>query len=76
MKIKDRDDDYLRKHFTRLIKEHGGQWIVIVNGRKFAIVPKSRLSQTMKKARKLYPRQAPLVSPIPTSDELQCILKF
>lgn len=76
MKVKDRDDEYLRKNFSELIKKHGGKWIVIVNGEKFAVVSKVRLADAMREVRKKYPRTPPLVSPIPTTHELQCILRF
>lgn len=76
MKVKDRDDEYLKRNFTGLVKKYGGRWIVIVNGKRFAIVPKSLLPATMKKARQKYPDSIPLASPIPTSQDLQCLLKF
>ena len=52
MKVKDRDDEYLKRHFSSLVKHYGGKWIVIVGGKKFAIVSRSSLLQAMKKVRK------------------------
>lgn len=75
MKIKDPDHEYLAKHFTALIRRYGGKWIVVVKGRKFAIISKGKVGAAVKKARKQYPGEVPLISAIPTREQLQCILK-
>lgn len=75
IRVKNKDDQYFGRHLDRLVREHGGKWIVIVHGRKFAIVTKSRLSQAMKKVRKKYPGCVPFMSPIPRPAEIQCLLK-
>lgn len=76
MKIKNPNDEYLSKHFSSLIKKYGGKWIVIVNGKKFAIVPRTRVRKTIEEARKKFPGSIPMLSPIPTTKQLQCILNL
>ena len=75
MKVKDIDDEYFGKNISRLVREHGGKWIVIVHGKKFAIVSRHRLGEAIRKVRQQYPGATPLVSPIPRPSELQCLLK-
>ena len=74
MEHKNKNDEYFSKHFEKLVDKHGGKWIVIVDGKKFAIGYKYELSKMLKKARKKYPGKTPLAAPIPREEELQCIL--
>ena len=76
MKVQDKNDQYFGRNISRLVKEHGGKWIIIVHGRKFAIVSRARLVETVQKVRQKYPGCTPLVSAIPRPSELQCLLKF
>jgi len=62
------------KHFNRLVARSGGQWVVIVDGRIAQIGPKSRLPRMVKQATARHPDAIPLVAPIPTDQDLQCIL--
>jgi len=64
---------YFRRHFNELAKKHGGQMIVISDGRVFGVCRNERpreLSRLVERARKATPREAPFVSPVPTIKEL------
>jgi len=69
-----KNDEYFSKHFNQLVKKYGGEWIVIAGGRKIGIGDKSQLKALVDQARKRFPKDTPLVSPIPREDEIQCIL--
>ena len=71
---RDVNDRYFNKHLGSLVSRHGGQWIVIVDGRKFGLSPKNRVRSLLARAKKRYPRETILVTPIPTSEDIHCIL--
>ena len=62
------------KHFNRLVTQAGGQWVVIARGQVIEVGPKRSLKRMVKQAKARYPGETPLVAPIPTDQELQCIL--
>jgi hypothetical protein len=74
MGYENKNDAYFAKHFEELVNDHGGKWIVLVNGEKIAICSKYELSKILEKARKQFPNQTPFAAPIPRKEELQCIL--
>ena len=51
-----------------------GRWVVIAAGRIIRIGPKRSLKRMVKQAKTRYPDETPLVAPIPTDQDLQCIL--
>ncbi|PIV57149.1 hypothetical protein COY52_10395 [Candidatus Desantisbacteria bacterium CG_4_10_14_0_8_um_filter_48_22] len=73
-KTKFSNDEYFRKNFTELVNKYGGLWIAIAGGKKVMVGPKHMLSEMFKKARKKFPGDTPLISPIPKKEEIQCIL--
>ena len=62
------------QHFNRLVTRAGGQWVVIAGGKILRIGPKQALKRMVGEARRRYPEDTPLVAPIPTDQDLQCIL--
>lgn len=70
----DPDDLYFRKHFPRLVREHGGQWIVLAEGKLIGIGKKDKIPGLILKAQDSYPNSTPFIAPIPTEDELECVL--
>ena len=70
----DPNDECFRRHFTELVEQHGGEWIVIAGGEIVGIGPEAQVSQLSRKARELYPEETPLLAPIPTADDIECIL--
>lgn len=72
----DPNDACFRKHFGELVKQHGGEWVVIAGGEIVAIGPEERVSEMRQKARTLHPDDTPLVTPVPSSEDIECILSF
>ena len=70
----DPDDRYFRKHFNRLVRENGGQWIVLAEGKLVGIGKKKKLPGLIQKIHLNYPKATPFVAPIPTKEELECVL--
>ena len=62
------------RHFNRLVTRAGGQWVVIAGGQVIQIGPKRALTRMVGQAKARYPEDTPLVAPIPTDQDLQCIL--
>jgi len=74
IKYKNPNDEYFRNHLSEFVKEHGGEWVVIAGGKLIGFVHKEAISRLVKKARRQFPEDIPLVSPIPREEELECIL--
>ena len=70
----DPDDYYFRKHFARLVREHGGKWIVLAEGKLIGIGKKDKVPKLFLKAQTSYPTSTPFIAPIPTKEELECVL--
>lgn len=68
------NDTYFKKHLTEFVKEHGGEWVVIAGGKLIGFATKDKISSLMKKAKKMFPDDIPMLSPIPREEELECIL--
>ena len=62
------------KQFNRLVAQAGGQWVVIAGGQVVRTGPKQVLKRMIKEAKARYPGDTPLAAPIPTDQDLQCIL--
>ena len=62
------------KEFNRLAARAGGKWVVIAGGQVVQIGSKQSLKRMVKQARAQYPDETPLVAPLPTEKDLQCIL--
>jgi len=74
VRYSDPNDEYLRNHFSEFVKKRGGKWVVIAGGETIGFANREDLSKVVKKARKRFPKETPLVSPIPREEELECIL--
>jgi hypothetical protein len=72
--VRDADDSYFRKHFAHLVRKHGGEWIVLSAGKLIGIGKKDAVSGLVSKARVNYPKSTPFIAPIPTKDEIECVL--
>ena len=72
--VHDADDLYFRKHFSHLVRKHGGEWIVLSAGKLIGIGKKDEVSGLVCKARVNYPKSTPFIAPIPTKDEIECVL--
>jgi hypothetical protein len=68
------NDAYFRKHLQKLVKTHGGKWVVIAGGSLIGVSDETKLKKLTALARKRYPKDIPLVAPIPRKEELECIL--
>jgi hypothetical protein len=73
-RYQNRNDAYLRRNLKRLMARFGGKWIVVSGGRPAWIGPKKSLKRHFEMAKKKHPREIPLVSPIPTKEQVHCIL--
>ena len=62
------------KHLQRLVKAHGGKWVVIAGGSLIGVASEAELKQLTALARKRHPKDIPLIAPIPRKEELECIL--
>ncbi len=71
---RDPDDLYFRKHFSQLVRDHGGKWIVLVEGNLIGIRKKDKIRSLVSKAKARYPDSTLFIAPIPTKDELECVL--
>jgi type I restriction-modification system DNA methylase subunit len=74
LSYRDQDDHYFRKHFARLVREHGGKWVVLANGKLIGIGKKNKIRGLVLKAQENYPDSTPFIAPIPTQEELECVL--
>ena len=74
MTYRNKNDAYFHRHLKKLMKRHGGQWAVISGGRLIGVGPKRSLKRYFDLARKTNPKETPLVSPIPTKEQVHCIL--
>jgi hypothetical protein len=70
----DPNDAYFTKHLEKLVKAHGGKWVVIAGGRLIGVGREEQLKKLAASARKRYPKDIPLMAPIPRREELECIL--
>jgi len=70
----DPDNSYFREHFAWLVREHGGKWIVLARGKLIGIGKKDKIPALVQKAQATYPDTTPLIAPIPTKEELECVL--
>ena len=68
------NDAYFRKHLQKLVKHHGGQWVVIAGGSLIGVAHEAELKKLTALARKRYPKDIPLIAPIPRKEDLECIL--
>lgn len=68
------NDAYFRKHLQSLVKANGGKWVVIAGGRLIGIAHETEIKKLTELARKRYPKDIPLIAPIPRKEELECIL--
>lgn len=68
------NDAYFTKHLEKLVKAHGGKWAVIAGGRLIGVGNEEELKKLTTVARRRYPEDIPLVTPIPRREELECIL--
>ncbi len=68
------NDVCFRKHLPNLVKVHGGKWVVIAGGRLIGVAGEAELKKLTALARKRYPKDVPLIAPIPRKEELECIL--
>ena len=62
------------RNFNRLVTQAGGKWVVISAGQVIRIGPKQALKRMVREAKTRYPDKTPLIAPIPTDQDLQCIL--
>ena len=70
----EQNDAYFKKHLQKLVKAHGGKWVVIAGGSLIGVSDEAELKKLTALARKRYPKDIPLVAPIPRKEELECIL--
>jgi len=70
----DPNDECFRRHFAELVEQHGGKWVVIAGGEIIGVGPEERVRAMSQKARKAHPDDTPLLAPIPTVDEIECVL--
>jgi Family of unknown function (DUF5678) len=70
----DPDHRYFKTHFARLVREHGGEWIVLADGKLVGIGKKKNIRSLIRKAKSKHPDAIPLIAPIPTKEELECVL--
>lgn len=72
--VRDLDHAYFRKNFARLVREHGGEWIVLARGKLIGTAKRAKLAGLVSKARAGYPGVIPFIAPIPTRAEIECVL--
>ena len=70
----DRNHACFTKHLEKLVKAHGGKWVVIAGGSLIGVADEAELKKLTALARKRYPKDTPLITPIPRREELECIL--
>lgn len=71
---RDLNDRYFQRHFARLVGEHGGRWVVLVAGELIGIGKHKDVPRLIRKAREKHPDSTPFASPIPTREEMECLL--
>lgn len=71
---KDPNHTCFTKHLQKLVKTHGGKWVVIAGGSLIGVAKEGELKKLTSLARKRYPKDVPLIAPIPRKEELECIL--
>lgn len=70
----DPNDTYFNEHLTEFVKEHGGEWVIIAGGQLIGFAYKENIPRLVRKARRMFPDDIPLLSPVPREEELECIL--
>jgi Family of unknown function (DUF5678) len=70
----DPDDNYFKTHFAQLVRQHGGEWIVLADGKLVGVGKKKNIRSLVRKARAQHPNAIPFIAPIPTKEELECVL--
>jgi hypothetical protein len=70
----DPDDRYFKTHFAQLVRDHGGEWIVVAEGKLVGMGRKRNIRSLIRKAKSKHPDAIPLIAPIPTKEELECVL--
>ena len=70
----DPDQRYFQTHLSRLVRERGGEWIVLAEGNLVGIGNKQRVPGLIQKARSKYPHATPFAAPIPTKEDVECAL--
>jgi Family of unknown function (DUF5678) len=68
------NDAYFKKHLQKLVKSHGGKWVVIAGGSLIGVSHEAELKKLTALARKRFPKDIPLIAPIPRKEELERIL--
>jgi hypothetical protein len=68
------NDAYFTKHLSKWVKAYGGKWVVIAGGSLIGVAREEELKKLTALARKRYPKDIPLIAPIPRKEELECIL--
>jgi hypothetical protein len=74
VRYSDPNDEYLSKYLSGFVKRYGRNWVVIAGGEVVAFSDKEGLSRLIKKARRRFPKETRLISPIPREEEVDCIL--
>ncbi len=70
----DPNDRYFHRHFAGLVEKHGGNWIVLVEGKLIGISKPKDVGKLIQQAKAKHPHSLPFASPIPTREELECLL--
>ena len=70
----DLNHSYFTKHFASLVRKHGGKWIILSEGKLIGIGGREDIPALMQKAREASPTTPPFLAPIPTPEELECVL--
>lgn len=70
----DPNDAYFARQVGKLMKKHGGKWAVIAGGRLIGVGREDELKKLTALARKRFPKDTPLISPIPRKEDVECIL--
>lgn len=68
------NDEYFKVHISEFVKSHAGEWVVIAGGQLIGFTCKENISTLVKKARKQFLDDTPLLSPMPQYEELAHIL--
>ena len=67
------DDKWIADHFEELVNEHGGEYLVVVNGEPFIGLDAAKLFE---EARRKYKGFTPTCMPIPKPEDFLSILKI
>lgn len=65
-------DNWLTDHFEELVDQYGGQVVAVVDGEVVAVTETEKQADDL--AREAYPDSMPFVFPVPTGEELICLL--